>query len=765
MTTSPFIWLGSKRAKKAGVGNKGTLLDYAAKMGLPVPNGGILLHEFYLFALENNLIRTTNGLLFAPDPSLLAKALFDDFRFPRLDAPLAIRSAFSAEDTSSQSMAGQFETKLGVLASDVAKFASSLCEVWSSAERHDAELRRDVLIMTMVAAQQSGVAFSEAAYADDLINLTSGTADQLVAGLITGKTMLLPQLHHGEWPTAAEPFAQRLQLLLRGIRRTFGPGNSATSWRGDWDIEWADDGKICWLVQMRPATRPTRRNEAFTFANFREILPDPPSPMMGSTVMASAPDLFSYYRRFDPTLPTQRSLIEQFAGRPLFNISLLTDVMRHWGLPTRLVTNAIGGSSDVEVGFRLGRFLYKTPVLLRQGVAQLRAVSLAKKRAADLIHQAGAIPSSGDSFAAATDAFCSIFTGFVQEMFNLTAALSAPLLILRNAGTLEEHSTRQKTMGTRLLTDLDELRAYVVAQPHLQPALLEGTLPDDAGFQKVWQTFLEQHGHRGVYESDIAQPRYVEAPESLLQSLAYPSRGRTPTRSRTLKGWLTLPVWWQCGRVLRAREQFRYDIMKAYQIMRGRLLALAQQAVTAQQLPDETSLWLLTREEAAQLDEGHIFDLDFLAQRRHEIEAREQYVLPDLIHRFDNLELYRSHPGETAGDGPLTGVSLTVGQVRGRAWVLHKPEHRLPGGFTPENTVLIARSVDAGWIPTFRQVAGVVVDIGGDLSHGSIILREIGLPAITNCGRATQTFQTGDEVELDAGRGQVVRLQLQRGSP
>ena len=59
---------------------------------------------------------------------------------------------------------------------------------------------------------------------------------------------------------------------------------------------------------------------------------------------------------------------------------------------------------------------------------------------------------------------------------------------------------------------------------------------------------------------------------------------------------------------------------------------------------------------------------------------------------------------------------------------------------------------------TYRQVAGVVVDIGGDLSHGSIILREIGLPAITNCGRATQTFQTGDEVELDAGRGQAMRI-------
>ena len=52
----------------------------------------------------------------------------------------------------------------------------------------------------------------------------------------------------------------------------------------------------------------------------------------------------------------------------------------------------------------------------------------------------------------------------------------------------------------------------------------------------------------------------------------------------------------------------------------------------------------------------------------------------------------------------------------------------------------MARSVDAGWIPTFGLVAGVVVETGGDLSHGSIILREIGLPAITNAHHATLTF-------------------------
>jgi pyruvate,water dikinase len=770
---SPFIWLGSKRAKKAGVGHKGALLDYAAKMGLPVPNGGIILHEFYLYALENGLVRTENHQLTAPDPSALAQTLFDTFRLPRLDKPVALRSAFAAEDTNTSSLAGYFTSKLHIDSRDPVSFGDSLREVWSSADKQPGSFRRDVLMMEMVAAQVAGVAFTEAAYADDLINFSQGTADKLVSGLIEGETRFLPQLQRGEWPTAHEPFARRLQLLLRGVRRTFGPGNSATDWHGDWDIEWADDGQVCWLVQVRPATRPTRRNEAFTHANFKEILPDPPSPYLTSAIMSAAPDLFAYYRQFDPTLPTHRPMIELFAGRPLFNMTLLTDVMRWWGLPTRLVNNSIGGQADVDIGLHWGRFFRKTLVLLKQGWAQARAVTLAQQQTERLrwlvelgggeqsppssLHSSvTSDPLSGeDGFAAANETFRQLFVGLVQGMFALTAAMSGPLLILRHTGTLTEHSARLRTIGTTLLTDLDPIREYVVAHPEIQPDLLQGDLPDDAGFRDLWQVYLDKHGHRGIYESDVARPRYREAPEPLLQSLAYPSRGLTPPPARTWKGWLTWPVWWQCGRVMQAREQFRYEVMYLFQHIRQRLLALAGQAVAQGQLPDVESFWLLTLEESAQLDHGHRFDLDFLARRRHEVEHWRGYDLPDLIHRFDNLEQYRQGEPLVEGNGPVSGISLTTGRVRGRAWVLSEPDHQLPGGFTPEQTILVARSVDAGWLPTFNQVAGVIVDIGGDLSHGSIILRELGLPSMTNCGRATRIFQTGDEVELDAGRGQA----------
>lgn len=103
----------------------------------------------------------------------------------------------------------------------------------------------------------------------------------------------------------------------------------------------------------------------------------------------------------------------------------------------------------------------------------------------------------------------------------------------------------------------------------------------------------------------------------------------------------------------------------------------------------------------------------------------------------------------------FAGVRLVKGTVEGTAWVLSEPATHLPDGFDPDRTVLVAASVEAGWLPTFGLVSGVGVEIGGDLSHGSIILREVGLPAVTNLTGVHGSVRTRDLVRLDAGRGRL----------
>ncbi|MCC7369402.1 MAG: hypothetical protein IT306_13315 [Chloroflexi bacterium] len=755
-TGPTWVLLGSGRSANLGVGSKGRLLDLAARAGLPVPPGLIILDDAWHAALRLGMARRDADRVEITDPRRLL-ALLD---LPRFDGPIAVRSTFSLEDTPRQSLAGYFTSHLHVDPHDPARLTAALEDVWRSAERTSRTFRRDVLLLRMVRARYAGVAFTEQEHEDDLVNLTKGTADRLVAGEAPGELVLLPRLRGWEAPPGTAdllpglPFAVRLQTLLRDIRRVFGPG--------DWDVEWADDGVRCWLIQLRPVTRPTRRDEAFTLANHKEILPELPSRFMASLVESCADRLFANYRRFDPRLPAHRPFIESFLGRPYINQSLLSEMMRLFGLPTRLVTDSIGGQADRPAGPNLPRLLRNLPVLGRMGVAQLSSVGATRRRIGEILHHA---EEPGTTFTECVETLAWLYTTLVGGMMSLAAAMSGPLAALRALGVLEEHTSRHRTVATAIFDELAPLRTLVQADPELLATVARGEVPKDTRFQSAWQRYLKRHGHRGVFESDIARPRFRESPAPLLAAVAHAETPRTVVPRRTARGTAALPLWWQSSRAMRARENLRSVAMVAFERVRLRLLELADEAVRRGALPDRESLWLLDVNEVRRLDLGWQPGMAFFVERRAEIRRLSQYHLPDLIRRSDDLEQYRSGRQDAAQGPVVRGLSLASGDVLGRAWVLSEPSTSLPPELESESIVLVARSVDAGWIPTFGLVAGVVVETGGDLSHGSVILREIGLPAITNAQRATAVFQSGDQLWLRAGSGVAERLSAAPLSP
>ncbi|HEX2619894.1 MAG TPA: PEP/pyruvate-binding domain-containing protein, partial [Phototrophicaceae bacterium] len=307
MPNNLYIKLGSGLAKEHHVGNKGALLDKAVLAGLPVPNGIILLDTVWDQALLSGLMDIRDGRVIVPKPEALSRFL----SLPTFEKLVAVRSAFSAEDREDQSNAGYFETVLRVDAGKPEQLAAALCRVLESVLIKQTitwempavtitdsqplprfqRVRRDVLIMEMVEAKHAGVAFTEREYEDDLVNFTTGTAEKLVGGGVAGESKLIPKLRMWEKRPNHVPlqtWKARLQRLLRDVRQWMGS-------KRDWDLEWADDGERCWLVQLRPVTRPTLRNEAFTIANHKEILPALPSTFMTSVVESCSMDLFQYY--------------------------------------------------------------------------------------------------------------------------------------------------------------------------------------------------------------------------------------------------------------------------------------------------------------------------------------------------------------------------------------------------------------------------------------------------------------------------------------
>ena len=236
-----FVWLGSNRARKRGVVETGVLLDRAARAGLPVPAGAILLDDVYRLALAEGIAVIRDGRVLVPDIHLLHDLLYQAIRFPPIDAPVAVRPAFSVATEAGENQPRPAGLKVFVDFTDPGQLADSLSEAWSSALSRPGDGRHDVLVTEMVTAGVTGVALSKQGYADDLVYFSRQSAIPTAA--TANESLSLPRPRW--WWQSSQgipPFAQRLQKLLRGVRRTFG--------KGHWRVEWIDDGNVCWLWQI-----------------------------------------------------------------------------------------------------------------------------------------------------------------------------------------------------------------------------------------------------------------------------------------------------------------------------------------------------------------------------------------------------------------------------------------------------------------------------------------------------------------------------------
>ncbi len=217
MSTPLFIWLGSGRARRRQVGAPASLLDRAAHAGLPVPPGAVVLDEFYRCAIELGLATESGGRVAIPDPELWSNTLHLSAHLPRFRRPVAIYPITVSDPA---------PVAHGLAFDDAHAAARAFATAWSGGTG-----RRDTLIVETIAATTTGRATTTAGDGapDDRVTLDRATS------------FALPQLRGWRSPNKDQPpYARRLQQLLRGVRRTFGPGV--------WRIDWADDGRICWLV-------------------------------------------------------------------------------------------------------------------------------------------------------------------------------------------------------------------------------------------------------------------------------------------------------------------------------------------------------------------------------------------------------------------------------------------------------------------------------------------------------------------------------------
>jgi phosphohistidine swiveling domain-containing protein len=734
------LQLGELRLAKYDLGNKAALLDQIALKDLsnkefvperarlirmPVPTGTIVLDEFFHHAIATGLAHIEGASVVVDDP----KGFMDAIELAPITGQVAVRSAFTAEDKSDLSYTGRFETVLNVpieshdispsRVRDPEPLADAIAKVWSSAVEGNVSGRKDVLVMQMVDAKYSGVAFTELDYEDDLVNYTDGLAAEMLAGHKEGTAVEIPKLQPVEFPSGAHSnlaFFPRLQMLLRGVRMALG--------RGNWDVEWADDGERTWIIQVRPITAPTVRNEVFSFSHLKEGLPDLPSRFMSSLIASCGNDIFSMYREIDPTLPSGRNYIEVLYGRPMINVSLAMDWMRQWGEPTANVTSGLGRVPN-EAGSNRRRLFRSRANRFALRIQAMKAPGQSKRVAAEI---KALSESPGDSLAEVIESARLAYTRLMRHMMQLRTAIG------------KGYSGSGMSLGTQMYRDLAPMRAMVQASPDIALSLSKGQVPRSIDFRLRWEAWLRKHGHRGIYETDLARPRFRESQMEVLQMIVHPAAEAPLVRRSLLSALMPKSA---VAKAVTAREELRFDAMIAFERIRRRLLQLAlPKGVSAEML------FSLTIDEVRKLDGDWRPSAEFIQKRREENDALAKLRIPEWIRRNDAIDI-------AGPSSSLHGVGLTLGEATGKALVLRDPIMKLPEGYTPQETILVVPSVDAGWVPTFGLVGGVVVESGGNLSHGSIILRELGIPSVTNVHGATHDIRSGQRLRVVGSVGRV----------
>ncbi len=291
---------------------------------------------------------------------------------------------------------------------------------------------------------------------------------------------------------------------------------------------------------------------------------------------------------------------------------------------------------------------------------------------------------------------------------------------------------------------------------------LAGAVRDLASGRLERGAFLLRFGHRGSHEMELAQPRWAEDPAALERLLLSAGRGddvRIPDPDAALErvsreaglsatqGAALADALRTLHRLLGLRETAKHYLMLGYALVRRVLVELDRRFdlrggifyLAPEELPD------LARAASAGTELR-----DRVEQRRRRRAAALSLAVPQVIFS-DDLEAV-GRDAAVGGAEVLQGVPLSAGVAEAPALVVHDPgEARVPA----EPYILVCPTTDPAWVPLFIHARGVVMETGGVLSHGAIVAREFGLPAVAGLPDVHRRLRTGQRLRVDGATGRV----------
>ncbi|MFM2063325.1 MAG: hypothetical protein RLZZ507_2995 [Cyanobacteriota bacterium] len=730
-------------------GAKAATLSQIKRWGYPVPKGWIL----------------------APfdDPGMLI-----DFLQPSSLSPLVVRSSAIGEDSEQASAAGQYETVLNV--TNKQELETAIAQVQASYNHPAAvQYRRDlgakdaamaVLIQPQVQSVYSGVAFSRDPIVQQgdavVIEAVSGSPAQVVSGKITpeqyrvfvvGEEKLSTLQFEGEGKIPQALIKQVAYLARRLEKRYHGIPQ---------DVEWSYDGQTLWVLQARPITTLlplwTRKIAA-------EVIPGVIHPLTWSI---NLPLTCGMWGELFTLVLGDRSRDLDFTkmatlhySRAYFNASFLGEVFLEMGLPPESLDFLTRGAK-----------MSKPPLASTwenlPGLTKLlqREISLEKEFKQD--YRTRFIP------------------GLTKLANELIEELSAPQLLgridlildLLNQGTYYSilsplsAAIRQAVSGVKdekidhsITPEISSLRSLRILAadakeilPEFDPGRVFEDLAQTPEGERILDDFaeiLEDYGYLSEVGTDISVPTWKEQPHLVKQlfiqfmETSEPANG-DDSRKRQ-QGFVQSRVDLK-GRVTEVYSRLLAEL-------RWTFLALEKIWLQNGLLQQTGDIFFLrlgeVRRLAANADPELRNQLSALLQKR-----RSQFLQDSQITQIPPLVYGNNPPHPIASpidtsDHILLGIPASQGQAAGQVKVVRNLQEV---GEINKGTILVVPYTDSGWATILVRAGGVIAEAGGKLSHGAIVAREYGIPAVMDVRGATYLLQDGQQVRIDGSKG-IVELE------
>jgi pyruvate,water dikinase len=731
----------------------------------------------------------------------------------------AVRSSATAEDLPTASFAGQQDTYLNV--TGPAEIIRHVSRCWASLFSERAVMYRQrngfdhrkvqmaVVVQEMVVPRASGVLFTADPLTSDRkivsVEAVPGLGEDLVSGLVNADVY---KIRDGEiidrkrqdQPVLTDAQLLRLAALGRRIEAHFGRPQ---------DIEWCLAGDGFLLVQSRPITTlfPVPEagddgNHVYVSVGHQQMMTDPMKPLgislwqlTAARPMATAGGrLFVDVTRQLGTPATRAGLVKALGtSDPLIGDALQSIIDRGGFIP-ELPDGEAGAALPRSVAADGAPVPIETDPAIVTGIIDRAQASLEAlkrdirgRRGQDLLDFIAADVQELKKVMFTPQNLQVIMAGMEASGW-LNEHLREWLGEKNAADALTQSAPGNVTaeMGLALLDVADAIRPYPGVVSFLEhvtgpefldqlPALEGGRAARDA-----IDAFLSRYGMRGPGEIDITRPRWTERPDMLIPVLLGNVRNFGPgagkqrfeqgrqeaskkeddllerLRARPDGELRAVEAKQMIDRVRTFagyREYPKYHMVSRYLVYKQALLAEADRLVAAGVLREREDIFYLTFGELGVVVRTGKADENLIRERQDAFRAQAALTPPRVL-TSDGEALTGSYRRGGIPAGALTGLPVSAGTVEGRARVvLHLSEAGLGA-----DDILVTTYTDPSWTPVFVAIKGLVTEVGGLMTHGAVIAREYGLPAVVGVEHATGLIRDGQRIRVHGTDGYVELL-------